>query len=712
LEKKVKLSLLDVLADPCNHEPLLLSRIDLAEPDGEVIEGELRSSTGVCYPIIRGIPRFVASEQYSHSFGIQWKRFSRVQLDSFTGKEWSEERFDKEVPWGRSIGGKWVVDAGCGAGRFAEVAARRGANVVAVDLSESVDAVREVLGHMPNVHPVQADLSALPLRRDVVSGAYSLGVLQHTPDPLGSCRSLLAALPVDAPLSVTIYGRQPWTKLYAKYVLRPVTFRLRPDRLMARVEWVMPILFPLTSYLFALPVVGRVFRFVIPVANYIERDYPSAGLRYEEAVLDTFDMLSPRHDHPVTVREVLGNIRGLAGRVDVQSEVPVSLTIRRAETQKTDQSHRVATDTPAHAVTTEAGQDPLVSVIIPTFNRWPLVAEAVQSVLDQTFTDFEIIVVDDGSDDGTAYRLGDQGGRVRVVSQEHAGRSAARNRGVKESRGRYVAFLDSDDRLERWHLEDFGRAQQAYPGRRLFVADAAYWDPETDRLRPAPRLKDYGSRLGVVRGTATPLPGLVIERTAFTAAGGFPESLDTAEDFVLITRLFMLNGAVPLPRRAVRIREHPGRSMFDTASVLESASAALALLLAEGIEPGQPFRPDEQRLLTAGVHRFRAAHCYAAGDMSRARSELAVTRRAVGWRVWLPWCGRLWCQTCLGLSLSAFLRRMRLEIAWRRGIPPHRRGDEQTDPSSAADQAVDAVADHDSAHRDEDPDEQRTAMGT
>jgi hypothetical protein len=119
--------------------------------------------------------------------------------------------------------------------------------------------------------------------------------------------------------------------VYAKYLVRPLTRRLSPPRLLALIESAMPTLFPVTTRLFALPVAGRVFRFLIPVANYVERDYPDPALRYEEAVLDTFDMLSPTHDHPVTVAEVVAGLHGLAGQIDVHSEVPVSLTVRRAD---------------------------------------------------------------------------------------------------------------------------------------------------------------------------------------------------------------------------------------------------------------------------------------------------------------------------------------------------------------------------------------------
>ena len=88
---------------------------------------------------------------------------------------------------------------------------------------------------------------------------------------------------------------------------------------------------------------------------------------------------------------------------------------------------------------------PTVSVVIPTYNRALMVKEAIQSVLDQTYSDFEIIVVDDGSTDDTREVVTAFADKVRYVFQENSGRSNARNRAIHMARGRYIAFLDSDD---------------------------------------------------------------------------------------------------------------------------------------------------------------------------------------------------------------------------------------------------------------------------
>jgi glycosyltransferase involved in cell wall biosynthesis len=86
-----------------------------------------------------------------------------------------------------------------------------------------------------------------------------------------------------------------------------------------------------------------------------------------------------------------------------------------------------------------------VSVIIPTYNRERLISRAIESVLKQTYTDYEIIVVDDGSTDRTSELLKKFEGRIRYFYQQNSGISGARNRGLEEAKGEYIAFLDSDD---------------------------------------------------------------------------------------------------------------------------------------------------------------------------------------------------------------------------------------------------------------------------
>src|ERR1700730_10501356 len=100
----------------------------------------------------------------------------------------------------------------------------------------------------------------------------------------------------------------------------------------------------------------------------------------------------------------------------------------------------------------------LFSIVIPTYNRADLLPCAIASVQGQQFTDYEIIVVDDGSQDGTREYLQGLEPQIRYLRQENGGPGAARNAGICAARGDYVAFLDSDDLWFPWTLTVFARA--------------------------------------------------------------------------------------------------------------------------------------------------------------------------------------------------------------------------------------------------------------
>src|SRR5437588_8020186 len=128
------LEILDILACPsCKRE--LACTVAVRSAEDEVLEGTLRCpGCGRGFPISGGIPRFVADEDYAGSFGLQWNRFKTEQLDSINGTHLSEDRFRNETGWEQgSMQGEWILDAGCGAGRFLQSAARSGAKVVGVD---------------------------------------------------------------------------------------------------------------------------------------------------------------------------------------------------------------------------------------------------------------------------------------------------------------------------------------------------------------------------------------------------------------------------------------------------------------------------------------------------------------------------------------------------------------------------------------------------
>ncbi len=294
----MKPSLLEIICCPnC--------KADLRLTEAGDIEGEAESGTLVCagcgrtYPVVGCVPRFVPAENYASSFGFQWNRFRKVQLDSHTGQPISRDRFMRQTGW-HDLSGKMVLDAGCGAGRFAEVALSLGANLVAVDYSSAVDACWQNLRDHPAIHVIQADICQLPFRIGQFDCVYSLGVLQHTPDVEQAFMALPEQLAARGWLVVDLYMRNLGSLLHPKTWLRPFTRRIREDRLFAAVERWAPPLLSISRALGRIPLIGHYLKRLIPVANY-EGVYPlSEDQLLEWAVLDTFDWLSPRYDQPQT----------------------------------------------------------------------------------------------------------------------------------------------------------------------------------------------------------------------------------------------------------------------------------------------------------------------------------------------------------------------------------------------------------------------------
>lgn len=302
----MKRKLLSILACPkCFSE---FSLVAASETDDEVVEGTLKCTN--CqkeFPITNSIPRFVEVDNYASSFGYQWNLFRKEQLDSHNGTKISAKRFFSETGWtSEELNGKLVVDIGCGAGRFLDVSSGTGAEVIGVDLSSAVDAARQNLADRPNAQLVQASIYELPFRPGTFDFCYCIGVIQHTPDPVKSLESIAKIVRQGGKFAVTIYERRRWfTMLYSKFWLRPITKKMSQATLLKSIQTVMPVLFPVTDILFRIPVLGRLFMFLIPIANYVNEPELSKEQRKAWAILDTFDMLSPQFDQPMVEQETV-----------------------------------------------------------------------------------------------------------------------------------------------------------------------------------------------------------------------------------------------------------------------------------------------------------------------------------------------------------------------------------------------------------------------
>lgn len=307
---------LDILVCPhCRSDtPLELSVEELSDGD-DILRGQLHCvSCNADYAITNGIPRFVAAdEDYCGNFGFQWQHWKDIQIDRLSGHTLSEDRFFQDSRWSRDwLQGKVILDAGCGAGRFTDVAASFGATVIACDLSEAIDACRAVTaGENRKVECLQASILDLPFREGVFDAVYCMGVIQHTPDPRKVMSSLPAFLKPGGRLAYNFYEEGLWRRLQLiKYALRLVTPKFPINRTLALSRWLVRLFFPLTAALAPIRKI-RILNHFMPISGV---HYPvlTREQQYTWTLLDTFDWYAPRyelrqhHEQVRTLLETLG----------------------------------------------------------------------------------------------------------------------------------------------------------------------------------------------------------------------------------------------------------------------------------------------------------------------------------------------------------------------------------------------------------------------
>jgi uncharacterized protein YbaR (Trm112 family)/ubiquinone/menaquinone biosynthesis C-methylase UbiE len=300
----MKTSLLAHLVCPVHGEALQLQ--DEQVEGKEIISGQLNCpSCKTSYKISQGVPRFTDDSHYSHSFGLQWNRYSKTQLDSHSGLPITKNRYQQVCRWNQDLRSGWGIEAGCGAGRFSEVLAQEPIQWICVDASSAVEANYRNNGHLPNIHIVQADLRQPPFRKASFDRMICLGVLQHTPHPRQSFLSLLPLLKGGGEFAFDIYAKTAGSWLWTKYWLRPITKRLPKAWLFQLLEWTVPSLIFAHDLMRFIPYVGRYLAHrLVPVCNYKYSFSFSKQQNLEWALLDTFDMLAPEHDHPKSLQEI------------------------------------------------------------------------------------------------------------------------------------------------------------------------------------------------------------------------------------------------------------------------------------------------------------------------------------------------------------------------------------------------------------------------
>lgn len=224
---------------------------------------------------------------------------------------------------------------------------------------------------------------------------------------------------------------------------------------------------------------------------------------------------------------------------------------------------------------------PEVSVVIPTYNSAQFLGEALQSVSDQTFKDYEIIVVDDGSTDHTKQIIDKYNGKIRYIFQENGGPAKARNSGIKASSGKYIAFLDADDVWEPTKLEKQVRMFHRCPEvAMIFTENSCYSENgvyqnsmgKRERLMKGDVAKNIFLRSGVVT------PTVIVKKEIFNKIGVFEEELCMGEDDNMWVRIATDFKVSLIDEPLVKVRAHPRRVTGDKTRLLECVQTNIELL--------------------------------------------------------------------------------------------------------------------------------------
>ena len=232
--------------------------------------------------------------------------------------------------------------------------------------------------------------------------------------------------------------------------------------------------------------------------------------------------------------------------------------------------------------------EPSISVVIPTYNRKSRLERALNSVLNQILQPIEIIVVDDGSEDGTAELVMEKYPSVKIIRQNNRGVSAARNHGIRCSRGDWIAFLDSDDEWDPRKLLEQERLVQCTPKRLLIHTDEKWIRNGT--LISQRRYHKKSGGLLFIRSLSRCLispSSVMLNRSLFEKYGLFDENLPACEDYDLWLRICLYEkiNFVPLPL-VIKYGGHPDQ-LSRTVPVLDQYRIVALTKLLDNDELGR-----------------------------------------------------------------------------------------------------------------------------
>jgi glycosyltransferase involved in cell wall biosynthesis len=272
-----------------------------------------------------------------------------------------------------------------------------------------------------------------------------------------------------------------------------------------------------------------------------------------------------------------------------------------------------------------AAAAPAISIVMPVFNGASTIGRSIESVLAQTRTDFELLVIDDGSTDDTAAVVAAfEDPRIQLHCFANAGASASRNRGIRLARGALIAFLDADDWWAPEKLADQAAALAGAPDAALAYSFSTCVDDDGNVLHQGSHVVASGSpyALLVTRNFLDSGSNPLVRREALIEAGPFDESLVGGEDWDLWLRIGHRHPFACVPKVQVNYRVHAGssssridRQAADCFKVLQRALARL---------PPSALRNRSRRTATANINRYIAVRLV---ETSRGRADGLLAAR-------------------------------------------------------------------------------------
>lgn len=203
-----------------------------------------------------------------------------------------------------------------------------------------------------------------------------------------------------------------------------------------------------------------------------------------------------------------------------------------------------------------------MSVIIPLYNKELSIVSTLQTVLDQTFSDYEIVIVDDGSTDSSVAEVEKvQDSRIRLIHQQNAGVSAARNRGIKEAKGDLIAFLDADDEWKPEYLATQYYLFRKYPECDIFACNYEFRDISGNVTSTILHKLSFAGDDGILTNyfevascSHPPLwtSAVMVKKQALLSIGGFPIGIKSGEDLLTWARL-AVNGMIAYSKRPLAV---------------------------------------------------------------------------------------------------------------------------------------------------------------